>query len=1333
MSRGSLGVLSAKVALDTVDFNRNITAMKRELKVAKSETELASRGIVGYGKSSKASAAEIDGLTKQINIQKQALEAHDAIYKQAVETHGTNSREAQNAANNYNKTTLEIDKLTKAQESLIQKQELANKQIAYDNSSYKKWSDNLSTVGDKADKLGDGMISAGKKWSVASTVIGGATALTAKAAIDYQQSFSDVTKTVDGTAQELDVLSDSIRQMSTEIPTSAVDLAQLAATAGQLGIETPKIEGFTRTIADLGVATNLAGEEGASMLAKFANITKMSQDDFDRLGSSIVDLGNHFSTTENDIMQMAMRLAGAGTQIGMTQADILGLSTSLSSVGIEAEAGGSAFSKVMVNMQLAVEKGMGSFDELIDLGNQTGVSFETMVYAVQKGGKELKSVAGQMGLTSNQLRKMYNEADKSALSLVQFSEVAGMTNAEFANLFKENPAEAIMKFVQGLAAAESQGKSAIAVLDDMDIKEVRLRDSLLRAANASGIFQDAIDMSSKAWEENTALTAEAETKYATTASQIQIAKNKITDLSITFGNELLPVIADVLESSGPLVELLKDMLKGFADLSPETKKFIFTLGAIAIAGGPVLTLAGGLTKGFGSLATGTSKVVGWLGKAKYGLNAVEGATAATSSGVLGLTGNVAGASSAGSAFAGVFGSAGAASVGATLLATTGIVVGVGLALWGLHEAYESSQRSGSRWGTEVTKEQDKVLKKHQELLDEGTMNMELYQAGISESAEKVKDAYNGITDSMSENIQKQQNELKKSIEELPEYLQEAANKEAEQQEKIATEKLENAKKNVEEINKIMDNASQYKRKLSEEENEIIKRLTKELTEDQLTTLGISAEEQKKILKKMSTDMSDWSEKEHVSYRQKLDEQIVDLNVSLERSSEKLKEVYKDNPKELEKQMKILKDTTQETMDDLVVNVAKSFEEQGKSITELAFVWEQYGYKTEEVQDLVQKSLEASNSMTNLFAEGTKEADKTWNSMILDEKTGKVKDNLGEFLANVAKSEEDWQKLVLVAKEATISSNARAEIGIALGEAGKWNELSLQDKKVIVHNDEALLNLFNASNDLGMWNETEILLKTLGINNADAVYKIISSKENLEAWNNLSPELKQLLINNDDKEKIIQTETLYREFMKLPDEIKNINISADTSGATEAQEAINQVRDKNVMIRVTYEGKQTGHTAIMNAKGTNFHPGGDMIVNDQPGSLYREAVKFPGGNWFIPEGRNVYIKGAKRGTQVMPAGITRAKWQNYETGTGFTNDFTAKLIPFQKPKEFNQDKPVIKETKEVVVKGRGDTYQFYVTSNGTLSYRQELALAKRLAYLTEEIKDKDKRAKGDVRN
>ena len=163
--------------------------------------------------------------------------------------------------------------------------------------------------------------------------------------MDYESAFTGVLKTVEGTPEQLEKINTGIREMSKEIPASAVEIAGVAEAAGQLAIETDNVVEFTRVMIDLGEATNLTAETGANQLARFANIMQMSHDDFDRLGASIVDLGNNSATTEAEIAEMALRLAGAGKQVNMTESEIMGIAAALSSLGIESQMGGSAMSK----------------------------------------------------------------------------------------------------------------------------------------------------------------------------------------------------------------------------------------------------------------------------------------------------------------------------------------------------------------------------------------------------------------------------------------------------------------------------------------------------------------------------------------------------------------------------------------------------------------------------------------------------------------------------------------------------------------------------------------------------------------------------------------------------------------------------------------------------------------------------------------------------------------------------------------------------------------------------------------------------------------------------
>lgn len=459
--------------------------------------------------------------------------ADNKQYKLAIEIAGMIDRSLGEACN-----------LTKKQLKAVAKEAAATSKESV------SFSDAMGQAGSGIDGLWNGATAAVKTTAEALLAAGAAAGVAGGLIIhvgsDFESAFAGVKKTVDATDQQLADLEEGLREMAKNKPQTAVELAEIAEAAGQLGIHTENIEDFTNVMADLKVATNL-GDEGASQFAKFANITGMTQDKFDRLGSSVVDLGNHMATTEADIVSMAMRLAGAGTQVKMNEADIMGFAAALSSVGIEAEMGGSAMSKMMIEMQLAVETGLDAWGPLEETLARTGRTTAQAEIAVEKGGNALKNFAAATGQNSKQLRESVKEAQKSAGSLYDFAKVANMTSEEFAAAFKDNAAKAMGAFISGLNDTERLGQSAIVTLDSMDIKEVRLRDTLLRAANASGLFNESIDMANRAFEENTALTKEADQRYATFESRLDMVKNRVTDMGITLYQDFRQPLSDVLD------------------------------------------------------------------------------------------------------------------------------------------------------------------------------------------------------------------------------------------------------------------------------------------------------------------------------------------------------------------------------------------------------------------------------------------------------------------------------------------------------------------------------------------------------------------------------------------------------------------------------------------------------------------------------------------------------------------------------------------------------------------------------------------------------------------
>lgn len=355
----------------------------------------------------------------------------------------------------------------------------------------------------KLDKGFDNIVKAGTKCfseiataaGVATLAIGAATAASISVGKEFETAFTSVKKTVDATEEEYDRLKQDILEMSRVLPSSAADIAEVMAIAGQLGIDNDGLDNltkFTETMINLGVSTNLSAEEAATALAKFANITSMDAENYERLGSVIVDLGNNFATTEADIVTMATRLASTGELVGLSEAQIMALATAMSSVGIASESGGSTMSKLLKKMQIAVET--------------------------------------------------------NSKSLEDYASVAGMTGEQFKQVFQEDAVVALSAFIDGLNDTERNGMSAIAILDDMGLNEVRLSNTVLALANAEGVMSDAIATANEAWEENTALAEEAGKRYGTTDSQLQIMVNSFKELGIVAYEELREPFLGVISS-----------------------------------------------------------------------------------------------------------------------------------------------------------------------------------------------------------------------------------------------------------------------------------------------------------------------------------------------------------------------------------------------------------------------------------------------------------------------------------------------------------------------------------------------------------------------------------------------------------------------------------------------------------------------------------------------------------------------------------------------------------------------------------------------------------------
>lgn len=407
------------------------------------------------------------------------------------------------------------------------------------------------TFGDYRKVLNSASKTAVAVGGTMTAILGGALVSCTKEAIAFESAFAGVKKTMDTTGMSTEEANKMFSEMrseiinlSTKIPKSANELAGIAEIAGQLGIQGKNdVMKFTETIARLSDSTNIAGEEGALSLAKFMNVAGVAVSEVDKVGSVIVKLGNNSKTTEADILSMATRLSDLNLIAGFSADQILAWSAGMSSAGIEAEMGGTAMKKMVTELERATLKG------------GTGLN--------------------------------------------DFAKIAGVSASEFKRAFEKDASNATLMFIKGLGKVKEQGGSVSKTLDDLGIKEVRLRETMLKLAGSSDVVAKSLGMASDEWKNNKALMDESNQRYETTESNIQLMKNQIASAKIEIGTAFLPVIRDCAAWVGRLAEK-------FNDLDPATRETIVKVVAVVAGISALVAIIGAV----GMAITGCSAVFG---------------------------------------------------------------------------------------------------------------------------------------------------------------------------------------------------------------------------------------------------------------------------------------------------------------------------------------------------------------------------------------------------------------------------------------------------------------------------------------------------------------------------------------------------------------------------------------------------------------------------------------------------------------------------------------------------------------------------------------------------
>lgn len=347
-----------------------------------------------------------------------------------------------------------------------------------------------------------------------------------QAAVDFESAMADVAKVVDGLRDENGnltdsyyAMSDSIVQMSKDIPMAAEDLAAITASAGTAGIAAEELTAFTETAAKMGVAFDTTADQAGDWMAKWRTSFSMGQEEVTALADQINYLSNNSASTASEISTIVTAVGPLGDVAGISAAQIAALGSTMVGVGVQQDVAATGIRKLATTM-----------------------------VAGSSATKAQATVLQQLGLDATEMaERMQTDAEGAILTFLEA--VSKLPEAEQAAALKN------------YFGQESVGAIA-PLLTNLDV----LRERFEMVADAQ-LYAGSMD-------------AEYAARAATTANNIQLYENRIAALKIQIGDYLLPVVNKVLAAASTGLDWLSDKI---ASAEGTVSGFIGTVQSKALA------------------------------------------------------------------------------------------------------------------------------------------------------------------------------------------------------------------------------------------------------------------------------------------------------------------------------------------------------------------------------------------------------------------------------------------------------------------------------------------------------------------------------------------------------------------------------------------------------------------------------------------------------------------------------------------------------------------------------------------------------------------------------
>lgn len=1254
--------------------------------------------------------------------------------KRLEKAYDSNEKELQNLPFSLSKAELATQQLRNEAQKLHEEYRNAGGRLADVSAKFTDMGDKLTHVGGTMQSMGRGMTT----W-ITLPLMGVAT-MASKLGVNFEDAMAKVQATSGASGEELAQLEAKAREMGATTRFSASEAAEAL---------------YYMSLAGWNSQQMLSGLDGVMSLAA------ASGEDLGQVSDIVTDGLSAFGLQAEDSARMADVLAAAASN---ANTDVAGLGGAFKYVAPVAGALGFTMEDTSVAIGLMANSGIKA--------EKAGTALRTMMTNMASPTKAMKDAMKKLGISMTD----------SEGNMKSFDTIMKELRGTFDGLTEKQQAQ---------YAATIFGKEAMS--------------GALAIINASEEDYDKLTAAVQGSEG--AAKSMAETMENTLGGKLRTLRSNTEELALSFFDSMYPALEG-------LVDKLQAGVTWLNSLSEETRGSIVQWGLFALAAGPVISMLGKITSGVGTLSGGMGELIKWFGKVTTpklvgdmttSFATIGGGATTTAAQVGGLSATIGGLPV-------VLGVAGAALLGWTAWKA-----------WG-EDAWNAAKRT-REWGTDVGEATDKAL-----------TEIKGYSTSAIGQFSLLEDGFNGNTASMISNFEKmgaaiendlvrQIDALKESIGMLPEEVRSTAQEIVDESTKAQEKALQVVQENNKRVAEIKQDAANNNREITAAEGKMIKSLMEESAAEYLKITVSDAESRKQIMSAMTGDVETASKEQALAWAKSLGEQRQNTKKEYNDQLEDYKKFLDDqgilNTEAGQKLVELFeqsKDASTDAIDAQLSLIAEKYPEiaeeiflaNGQTIDAMGDAGEAAKKQNQEIIKNAQemsgqlaKSAEENAKLMSWVADESKLGAKTWNDIVLDEKTGEVKTNVREEVIKAGKDATTWNDMRFQLHNADLDSNAKSIIGEAalvngwwdgmsweekaiilkdefsqeiyqsLEKSGEWNKMKLEEKTAIMYSNTPE-KMTETLAYLGRWEEFEPEIKEVNADNAGFIQSIRESEEKMNYWRSIPDETKEILGENYDllttifqsedaynnfkalpdeekrflgensdlmgvifesqenynrwlslpekdkrilgnnkdlMSKVLSSKQSYEEWMRMPDTLKKIRANTNVPGkaaeskkaldsvpllkyakinattnawevANSAKQAIRSVQGKTVTVLTKFQsvGKPAGAGL---EKGTNFHVGGPMIVNDQKGPLYKELVTFPNGKSFIPEGRNVFIPDAPRGTKVLKAALTKNLIPKYEKGVGFSDQSIRNLnsqTPVSIKIEVND--PVVREEQDI---------------------------------------------------